>query len=257
MGLKPMICLHSQSVSDLLDDKTTEVVCLGEIDSTNNEAKRRIAEGQKNRLLITAERQSAGRGRMGRSFYSYLDGSVYMTLAMPAKAEDPAEITIAAAVATAEAIECCTGIHLGIKWVNDLYLKGKKVCGILCENIANDTTNYIIIGIGINIGHKRIPKELKSIAASIDIGGFPRENLIAEIVNRYDSSKNCSFENILARYRARSVLIGRTVEFEREGTRMQAAVLGIDEKGRLQVQTKEGCVLNLYSGEVSLAVKNE
>lgn len=252
----PVRPLYPPAILALLDDKT-EVFCLAEVDSTNNEAKRLITNGQTGRMLITAERQSAGRGRTGKSFYSLLEGSVYMTLAEPAKeAGDPAKITVAVAVAVAEAVEFCTGISLGIKWVNDLYYQGKKVCGILCENMQSDAGNHIIIGIGINIGKNGIPKELESIVTSIDLGGVPRETLIAKIVNRYGDIRQRSFEDILAGYRTRSVLTGKTITFEREGRQIKAAVQGIDDGGRLIVWTENGHALTLCSGEVSIVIKS-
>jgi len=249
--------LHPQSILDLLGDKEIEVVCLAETDSTNNEVKRRIAAGQTGKLLLMAERQSAGRGRAGKSFYSLLDGSIYLTFAEPAgEIVDPGKVTIAAAVAVAEAVEELTGNRLGIKWVNDLYYVGKKVCGILCESVCRDQESYILIGIGINIGRFGIPKELESIASGIDLGGSSRNALIAAIVNNYNNLKQIPFMDVLSSYRARSFLTGKTVAFERDGNQIKAAVLEIDDGGRLIVITEDGCELALCSGEVSISVKN-
>ena len=125
--------LQAEGMGDRLS-----AVYLEEVDSTNLEAKRRILAGSLEASLVVADRQSAGRGRMGRSFYSPRGSGVYCTLALEANMpmERAVSLTGAAAVAVMRAIRRLTGVQTSIKWVNDLYLDEKKVCGILAESLS-------------------------------------------------------------------------------------------------------------------------
>ena len=139
------------------------------IDSTNTQARRLAGEGDSSPLLIIAREQSAGRGRLGRSFFSPADTGLYMTLLYypDRSVAELTGLTCAAAWASALAVERLCGISSQIKWVNDLYLGGRKVCGILCESFGTPHGTAIAVGIGINLTTKDFPDALDSIAGSL------------------------------------------------------------------------------------------
>lgn len=234
------------------------VRCYREIDSTNAEAKRLVlasscCSGVKLPLLVTADCQTAGRGRRGRSFYSPADTGLYLSLVVPCSAlETLVSVTTTAAVATARAIERVTGREVSIKWVNDLLLDGKKVCGILAEAI-NDPSGgriaQVIVGIGVNLTTEDFPLELQGIAASLNTDA-PRTALAAAITD--------TFLDLLPRggdmdeYRRRSCVLGRAVHFEEAGVLYAGKAVAIEDDGALVVHCNDGSVRILRSGEITL-----
>ena len=162
------------------------------VDSTNIYAKELIKKGQKPPFLITSKTQTAGRGRLGKSFYSP-EGGLYMSFVLN-YSENEQQTTLAAAVGVCRVLEKHCGICPHIKPVNDLLVDGKKVCGILCEAVCeqNGQIGTVIIGIGINIWSQNflVPDELKDIAGTVKsaLANTELANLIAqeitETVNR-------------------------------------------------------------------------
>lgn len=232
-----------------------------EIDSTNNEAKRLIADGKGGMALIVAEGQTAGRGRQGKSFYSPEKTGIYMTLSFPSRLalQDAVLVTGAAAVAVWRAIHTLTGIETKIKWVNDLYLGEKKICGILTEAISDLETGlvqHIIIGIGINYSTQDFPSELCDIATSLSPAGVGRNRMIAAIVDELlDVLSNPRDEGHLALYREHSMVIGREIVYTQNGIEQSARAVDIDETGGLVVELSSGKKETLHSGEISLRVQ--
>lgn len=209
-----------------------EIVCLSETESTNNEAKRRIAAGLAGDALIIAQRQTAGRGQQGNSFFS-LCGGIYITAVFAGSFDDCAKVTIAAAVAATEALQDATGQEIAIKWVNDLYYNGKKICGILAETIGKMT----IVGIGINCDaeERDFPAELQGVAGGIPLNGASRERLIADIYNRLKEYIATDFARVIKRYRAQSLMYGIRVSYRKNGEIVTSSVEEIDDCGRLIV----------------------
>ena len=168
-------------------------------------------------------------------------------------------ITSLAAVASARAIESLTGVEVGIKWVNDLYIAGRKCCGILCEasmDFESGGLEYVVVGIGINVGRMRFPDELASIATSVENEcGLPvsRSRLIAEIANQisalYADLPSGSF---MAENRRRSVVISREVTVLGGAEPYTAKAVDIDGQGRLVVELPGGQTQILNSGEISI-----
>jgi len=232
----------------------------GLLDSTNIRAKALAAAGAPHGFLVIADEQSAGRGRLGRSFWSPGQTGVYMTLVLrPAcPAEQVPMITSLAAVAAARAVEKLSGADVKIKWVNDLYIGGKKICGILSEaGFGADAgkPEYVVLGIGVNTGKTEFPPELRDIAGSVgnETGTVPdRCRLAAEICNElealYGSLETGAF---LEESRRRSNVIGRDVLVIAGGRQYPAHALDIDGQGRLVVRTEKGTE-TLGFGEVSL-----
>lgn len=222
------------------------------VDSTNNEAKRR-ADIDCGICLYAASEQSAGRGRRGHSFYSPKDTGLYMTLSLPLSAETSIQkITCAAAVAVCEAILSLSDIKPLIKWVNDIYVGGKKAAGILTELIT-DSKNQpraVIVGIGLNLNTRDFPAEFADNAGNLgDIDenalcGTIADNLIT-IVGQLDDN------SIIEKYKALNLCIGREVRFTKDGVEHTAEAVDIAFDGGL-IAEENGARLTLNSGEISV-----
>ena len=264
-----------------------------EIDSTNSEAKRRAVEagafrdaqgnftksGKDSHLsLFVAESQTGGKGRMGRVFVSPKDCGVYFSLLYSPRAgvKNPALYTAAAAVAVSAAVKDLYGEQCAIKWVNDVFLAGKKISGILVEGIANFETGLIdavVVGIGINLQkNPELAGEITKIAGSIEeaknLKGeefeIGKKNLlvasvIKKLLDYYDSferqDENAKSE-MINEYRSLSMLTGKTVTVNPTaglaGKTYKARVRDIDENVQIVVETESGEIKRLSSGEVSL-----
>jgi len=213
------------------------------LDSTSDECRRRLAAGE-TRFFVIAKTQTGGRGRIGRSFFSP-DGGLYLSLAMP-MAPDPVGLTCFAAVTAADAIEKICGISCGIKWVNDLYLVGRKVAGILAESVGNS----VILGIGINLRPTALPAELEQKVGFLDCDESLRLPLAAEMVQRLPAFSPGN-RDFMDEYRRRSVILGRRIRCTVGERTFSAAALAIDDEGGLLVSGPEGPE-TLHWGEVSL-----
>lgn len=230
-----------------------------ETDSTNRVAKQLAQEGAAEGTLVVAKRQSMGKGRLGRSFFSP-EGGIYMSVVlrpqiMPEKA---VLITTCAAVAVARAIDRVCGLHAGIKWVNDIFINGKKVCGILAEAEMNPETampEYVILGIGINVKKQSVPEELKEIAGCLEEYGMmpeKKEELIAAVWEEFGMLyTDLSTAVYMKEYKERSVLLGREVTVFAATGEYKAVVSDIDEEGHLVVE-RDGSVQYISTGEVSV-----
>ena len=233
------------------------------LDSTNTRAKAIAATGAPHGYLVIAESQSGGRGRSGRAFFSPEHTGVYLTYVLRPQlsAERAVMITSMAAVAVARAIETVADVDVKIKWVNDLFIHGRKVCGILCEasmDFESGQLEYAVLGIGINVAAMRFPDELADIATSIENEcGAPvsRSRLVAEISNQLEALYGqLETGEFMRESRERSCVIGREVTVFRGDESLDARVLDIDAQGRLVIQTEAG-VSRVGSGEISLKLK--
>ncbi len=230
-------------------------------DSTNTRA-REYAKEAAGAALFVAERQSAGRGRLGRSFVSEGGVGLYMSLLLPLSelCADTATLTAYAAVMCAEAIEELTGEPMGIKWVNDIYHGGRKLAGILTEGIISPDTgriSYAVIGIGINVCKRKFPVELADIATDIESEcgkRISREELAALITAKITGSLSLlGTHGLIERYKARSILIGERVTVHSSVEPYTARVLDIAEDASLVVRSDEtGELCRLSTGEVSV-----
>lgn len=233
-----------------------------QVDSTNDLLKSTKANEGK---VIISQEQTAGKGRVGRSFYSPKGTGIYFSLLLtPTIAIDAAtSITAAAAVAVSEALEKLSCEDVKIKWVNDIYINGKKVCGILTEGIfdmENRRLGKVILGIGINLKSPPggFPKDISSVAGSVfkknegpeDIRNF----LLAEILGKFwDYYINLEDKNFLSGYRQRSMVTGKDILILRgEDSPSKGKALSIDENFYLVVEKEDGEIAHLSSGEVSI-----
>ena len=200
---------------------------------------------------VLARRQTAGRGRLGRSFYSP-QGGVYLSVYL-AQDFDPAQVTIRAAVAVHRAVQGLCGLTCTIKWVNDILLDGRKICGILTEGVCEMETGAItgaVCGIGINVGDD-FPPELRGIAGGLP-QGVDKNALAAAILNELEKALEEPYADLLGYYRAHCPLPGKRVTVHPiGGESFEAKALEIDEKGRLVVEAA-GERMALPGGEVSL-----
>jgi len=234
-----------------------------EIDSTNRYLKELASEGAPAGTVIIAGSQSAGRGRLGRSFFSPEEKGIYMSVLLRPEIslERAVLITSMAAVAVARAIERVSGITTQIKWVNDIFLNRKKVCGILTEagiDAEKQTLEYAVLGIGVNVGSLEFPEELKGIATSVSNESgveVEKEVLIDEILKEleewYPTLWNGDF---FAESKARSLLLGKEILVLDEtapGGSYAAMAVDINELGNLIIE-KDGSMQVLNSGEVSI-----
>lgn len=237
------------------------------VDSTNTEARRRLADHAPVPCLIVAHTQTGGRGRLGRSFHSPHGSGLYMTLAFDSSTalDRLAFVTPAAAVAAAQAISEVCGKEVSIKWVNDLYLSGRKIGGILTEAVPYEGGHHIILGIGINITTRDFPQGMRNPAGAVlteTEAPVDQSLLCARIVDRFmDLIAPENDQNRLAAYRSKLSMVGERVicthHFPADGETavpdgMEGTVMGVDEDYGLILRRDDGSVEILRGGEISV-----
>jgi len=194
------------------------------VDSTNNRIKEKAQAGEDEGLLYIAKEQTKGRGRMNRKFSSPKGSGVYFSLLLRPNlpANKTLYITTIAAVSVAMAVEKITGKTSEIKWVNDVLINDKKVCGILTEgaiSMENGNFDYAVVGIGINVREPEggFPEEIKDIAGSViekdeDLPEFIRARIVAETINNFmDFYEKLPEKGFLEEYRKRFKMTGKDV----------------------------------------------
>lgn len=231
--------------------------------STNALVREKANQGRPEGCVIIACEQTDGRGRYGRQFFSPVDSGVYLSLLLRPTAYSPQQatcLTAAAAAAMCQAIEAVTGQQPGIKWVNDIFLHGKKVCGILTEaavGLETGTLNYMVLGAGVNLYPpvKGFPEEIRPIAGSVLERSCPeaKNRLVGEFLNRFwDFYTHPECRTYLEDYRARSLAIGRNVTVLSNGQAVSAYAYGIDDDFRLLVRYDSGKTEALSYGEIRI-----
>lgn len=229
------------------------------IDSTNKHALQLAKDGAGEGTCIISREQTAGRGRLGRSWVSPPDSGIYMSIVLrPTLAmEDMPLITLATGVACAKAIESVCGLAIGLKWVNDLILDRKKLGGILVEM----QKPAVVVGIGINVQHDEalVPEDLKEKMTWLRRGSdtkFSTNALAATILARLESYYQMLLDGrksqILNGWRTLSVNIGQDVSCQSGNQALEGRVIDINEQGALLLQLKDGAVQAVYAGEVSI-----
>ncbi len=233
--------------------------------STNATAKEMAACGAPEGTLCIAETQTKGRGRMSRQFFSPKQTGLYMSIILRPNL-DPSDallITTLAAVAVAEAAEMLTGLPAQIKWVNDVYMNGRKVSGILTEAAFNMETrhlDYVVLGIGVNLYTPKedFPAPIQNIAGSLFSAplAHARCRVAACILERFYYYYNqINSKNFLKEYQERSLLDGHTVEVIQGSDKYIANVLGVNNDFSLRLLLPSGQIKNLASGEVSVKLE--
>ena len=244
------------------------------LESTNKTAKEQAIAGAPHGTIIIAETQTAGRGRYGRSFFSPPGCAVYMSFVFKPVglwASTPTIITSAAAVSVCEAVETATGKKPEIKWVNDVFLDGKKICGILTEAVTDFESGrieWMVVGIGVNFitppgGFGEGLSQAGAVFAD-EPPSTTRNRLAAEIANRmtgFEAQPNA--RKMLSKYKKRMMMLGKRIMVmggapaEGEDAPVpsyEATAVDIDDIGRLIVKTDDGARHTLSFGEISIRV---
>ena len=240
------------------------LLVLEKTDSTNSVLKRMATDGAMDGTVVIAEQQTAGRGRLGRSFLSPSGSGIYISfLLRPQVRPDRAlNLTACTAIAVCDAIEAAVGMRPQIKWTNDILLDSRKVCGILTEMSVEGESGalqYIVVGIGINCSQRLtdFPEELRDVAGSIDMAAripCDRNRLCAELINAMDRMYADWLDGIwsVEKYRADCATLGREVRVLRGGTSRNAFAEDIDDEFSLIVRYEDGTRETVFSGEVSV-----
>lgn len=257
--------LSSYSIGQHLKN-SLDIHVYSTVSSTNTILKEMAEQGACEGTVVIAEEQTAGKGRMGKSFYSPSKTGIYVSILLrpTISAEESLFLTTSAAVAVSKAIEDVSTKSALIKWVNDIYIGAKKVCGILTEGAFNIETNrldYAIVGMGINVCPPKegFPKELKTIATTVfdtqSESANKRSILIAHLLDYfmeyYDAFQK---KDYVKEYIDRSFILGKEINIIEDGKTIPATAIEIDKKCRLKVQLKNGSFRWLSSGEVSIRV---
>lgn len=229
------------------------------ITSTNIVMKEKARSGENEFAVLIASRQTAGRGRMGRSFHSPAETGIYMSILLrPKENINPLLITTDAAVCCARVFENMTGESAEIKWVNDIYMRGRKVCGILTESSLGEN-GYAVLGIGINVLSPEygFPEDIKDRAGAVfeHRSAHLRErvaaNILQEFMKIYTSGNR---EELLDEYRKRSMIIGKEILVLKDDGAESATAIAIGDDYSLTIKKKNGETVSLNSGDVSIKI---
>ena len=245
------------------ENRGLNLTVLPTVPSTNAPVREKAYQGCPEGGGSIACEQTAGRGRYGRQFFSPADTGGYLSLLLRPTAYSPQQatcLTAAAAAAMCQAIEAVTGQHPGIKWVNDIILHGKKVCGILTEaavGLETGALNYMVLGAGINVylPTDGFPEEIQSIAGALLEHSTPeaKNRLVGEFLNRFwEFYTHPERKEYLEDYRARSLAIGQNVTVLSAGQKVSAYAYGIDDDFRLLVRYENGETEALSYAEIRI-----
>ena len=268
VGYKLLDTNDTLSEQRINSELTTTVIgrqlkILPSVHSTNQYLKEIDSEDAENGFVVIANEQTQGRGRRKRTFVSARDSGIYISLLLKlnGRRHDIRLLTVCAAVAVSKAIERVCKMNAEIKWVNDVYCNGKKICGILTEAIISgelQELSTVIVGIGINTG--KVPSEIREIATSIreetGICGI-RNTLIAEVLNQFESvytdyTSNGKISDIMQYYESKLFIKGQQVLVVGLEDEYVASVLGIDNTGALIVKNGTGDIQHIVTGEIKL-----
>ncbi len=238
------------------------IQCFDTIDSTNTRCKALALEGAPHGTLLIADRQTAGRGRLGRSFQSPGGMGVYLSVLLRPGCPPAAlmHLTCAAAVAACDAVERVCGIRPGIKWTNDLVVGSRKIAGILTELVHGPQGVSAIIGIGINCCQQPLdfPDEIREMAASLSmvtgriIDRFALAAALVESLEQMDHTLLSGRDAMMARYRADCITIGRDISLLLPDAVRHGHAEGVDDTGGLIVRFPDGHTQVIAAGEVSV-----
>ena len=256
-GIKPFLSERSQFYANKIQVHKS-------LESTNKTAKEMAVAGAEHGTIIISDCQTMGRGRYSRNFFSPSGGGLYMSMVLRPEAmhfKNPTSVTAFAAVSVCEAIESISTKVPRIKWVNDIFIDGKKVCGILTEAVTDFESgglDWVVLGIGINV-HTRtedFPCDLQSIATSIypdeKMSGV-RNRLSAEIINRILGFETLPSETeIFEKYKKRLMVLGKKITVIQNQVEYMATAIDVDSVGHLVVKNESGERITLSSGEIRI-----
>ena len=256
-GIKPFLSERSQFYANKIQVHKS-------LESTNKTAKEMAVAGAEHGTIIISDCQTMGRGRYSRNFFSPSGGGLYMSIVLRPEAmhfKNPTSVTAFAAVSVCEAIESISTKVPRIKWVNDIFIDEKKLCGILTEAVTDFESgglDWVVLGIGINV-HTRtedFPCDLQSIATSIypdeKMSGV-RNRLSAEIINRILGFETLPSETeIFEKYKKRLMVLGKKITVIQNQVEYKATAIDVDSVGHLVVKNESGERITLSSGEIRI-----
>ena len=239
-----------------------------ETESTNAAVREYAEQGMQEGFLLVAGEQTKGRGRYGRTFFSPQGTGVYFSLLLRPKgvlAQQGTSLTAMAAVAMCEAVKELSGKPTGIKWVNDIYVNGKKVCGILTEasmGLESGRLDYVILGVGVNVYSPEtgFPESLIDKAGVVfdEMQDDMKNRLIALFLENFGAYYlKQSEKSYIEKYKEYSLVTGKQIQVLSEYGKREAYVLGIDDDCRLPVEYENGERATLSCGEISIAFTKE
>ena len=240
----------------------TQVVCLEETDSTNLQACRLADDGAPDGLVVIADQQIAGKGRMGRRWESPGGVNLYASVLLrpPILPFDAPKLTFLSAVAVCRAIEACTGLSASVKWPNDVLMNGRKVAGLLNEmSSETDQVHYVVLGIGanLNMSADQFPQELRYPATSLCLEtGRPVSRvdfaraLLTEIDRLYQLFLEQGSPPVFAAWTELCELTGKPVQVDCARVQIEGTMIGLAEDGALLVRTAAGKMESIYAGDV-------
>lgn len=245
-----------------------QLVLLGEVNSTNTYAKALADEPGRDGTVVLAQRQTNGKGRKQRAFYSPEKVGLYLSIIVQPQIQldNLNLLTLAAAVGASRAVEELTGISPEIKWPNDILYQGKKLCGILTEVSLESETGQVqsaVIGMGFNVNNETFPDPLRERAVSLkQIAGHPISRLktVCSVLNHMDQIFADDWylqqkDQMLAEYGEKLALMGCEIAQSDPDMQEQARVIGIDGRGGLVIQAPNGVKKTIYNGELSMRSK--
>ncbi len=234
------------------------------LDSTNSVALALAAGGEPHGTLVIAEEQTAGRGRLGRAWHSEKTSGIYLSLILrpPLGPQQAPLLTLAAGLGACDAVAEVTSLQVELRWPNDLYLGGKKFCGILTEMQAeSQRLHYVVVGIGVNVNQARFPAELEAVATSLRLVGgraYSRLDILAHLLAAFDRYYNRLLKEgaapIVTRFLEVSASArGQRVRVSTPWEQFTGTTDGLDETGTLRVRRDDGQTVSVLAGDVTEA----
>jgi BirA family biotin operon repressor/biotin-[acetyl-CoA-carboxylase] ligase len=240
----------------------SQVRCFDETDSTNLQACRLGDEGEADGLVVIADRQSSGKGRLGRQWESPAGVNLYASILLrpPILPFEAPKLTFLSAVAVCRAITICAGLQPTVKWPNDILLGGAKVAGLLNEmSSETDQVHYVVLGIGVNLNMRadQFPADLRYPATSLAmVTGQPvsrldfTRTLLQEIDALYLAYLEQGSAPIMSAWTELCDLTGKSVQVDCNDLRIEGTMIGLAEDGALLVRDKAGKIESVYAGDV-------
>ncbi len=254
--------ISKQSINYFLDNKNINMHIYDAIDSTNNKSKEYISDKYIKPSVIIAKKQTDGRGRFGKFFYSPDNTGIYMSIIISPNMyiKNSSYIIMATAIAVCDAIKQISNTYTKIKWINDIFLDEKKIGGILTEAFSNFETGKIekiIIGIGLNISTKYFPQNIINIATSLNIS-INKNILIAKIIdNILNILDNFNKKDIIMKYRSLSMILDKQISFILNNKKIYGIAKDITDNGELIVISQNKNIYTLNSGEISIEISKK
>jgi len=226
----------------------TDVRWFEAIDSTNTYALEAARRGVSEGLVVVADEQRAGRGRLGRRWESPPGASLLVSVLVRRESGDAQPVTMATALALADAVGAVAGFRPALKWPNDLVVGDRKLAGVLAET---DGTS-VVVGAGCNVGWGALPDDVAATATACELESphpVEREKLLVHFLHALDALLDHP-ERIAADYRSRLGTLGRRVRVERASDEVEGEAVDLEVDGALVVLTDDGCRVPIHAGDV-------